>query len=157
MPAVGLGIMRAVPSVFVVFALAIASPAFADDSIAGTYDVKFDEAGSTCSPKPETFSKGKVAITIKKAALTVKFDGLYQMVGTTPKNGDLKAKTTMLVGTAVGGLSARYSVAGRVDGGTLALVLTAVYVRQDTKKPYCTQAWNVSGPRIAGTPDKKTK
>lgn len=133
--------------IVVVFALALPSPALADDSIAGTYEVKFDEAGSTCTPKPETFSKGKVAITIKKTTLTVKFDGLYKMVGTTQKNGDVKAKTTMLVGTAVGGLSARYSVAGHAEGGTIALVLTALYVRQDTQKPHCTQAWNVSGSR----------
>lgn len=145
------------PSVFlVVFALATSAPVFADDSVAGTYDVKFDETASTCSPKPETFAKGKVAISIKKSSLTVKFDGLYQMVGATQKNTTINAKTTMLVGTAVGGLSARYSVAGHVEGGALAVVLTAVYVRQDTKKPYCTQAWNVSGPRI-GTADKKTK
>jgi hypothetical protein len=148
--------MRIAPSAFIaVFALGIASPAFAEDSVAGTYEVAFEEAGSTCSPKPETLSKGKVAITVKKTSLTVKFDGMYKMVGTAKKSSDIHAKTTMLVGTSVGGLSARYSVTGRVDGGTLALVLTAVYVRQDTNKPHCTQAWNVSGARIGTV--KKTK
>ncbi|HSD89496.1 MAG TPA: hypothetical protein VLB44_18325, partial [Kofleriaceae bacterium] len=136
--------MRTVPSPLVaLFALAMTSPVFADDTIAGTYEVKFEEAGSTCSPKPETFSKGKVAIAVKKTSLTVKFDALYQMVGATQKNGNISAKTTKLVGTAVGGLSARYSVTGHVEGGTLALVLNAQYVRQDTYRPYCTQAWNV--------------
>lgn len=148
--------MRSVPSASIAFfVLGIASPTFAENTIAGAYDVAFEEAASTCSPKPETLSKGKVAITVKKASLTVKFDGMYKMVGTAAKNGTINAKSTMLVGTSVGGLSARYSVTGRVDGGTLALVLTAQYIRQDTNKPHCTQAWNVSGARIAT--DKKTK
>jgi hypothetical protein len=133
---------------FVVVALA-ASPAFAEDNVVGTYDVKIEETASTCSPKPETLSKGKVTIAVKKASLTVKFDTLYQMVGVPDKTGTISAKTSKLIGTSVGGLSARYSVAGKVDGDTLALVLTAQYIRQDTNKPYCGQAWNVSGPRIS--------
>jgi len=127
--------------------LAATSPARADDTVAGTYDVKLEESGSTCSPKPETFSKGKLVIAVKKASLTVKLDAVYQMVGAAPKDGTISAKTTKLVGTSVGGLSARYSVAGHVEGGTLQLVLTAQYIRQDTNKPYCAQAWNVSGSR----------
>jgi hypothetical protein len=53
------------------------------------------------------------------------------------------------------GLSGRYSVAGRVDGGMLQLVLSAEYIRQDTNKPYCTQTWNVSGLRGDGGDKKK--
>jgi hypothetical protein len=144
--------MRTPSSALVVVALA-ASPAFADDNVAGTYDVKIEETASTCSPKPETFAKSKVTIAVKKTALSVKFDALYQMVGVADKTGTINAKTTKLIGTSVGGLSARYSVAGRVDGDALGLVLTAQYIRQDSNKPYCSQAWNVSGSRIAA--DKK--
>jgi len=131
--------------VVAVLAVAVASPAHADDTVAGTYDVKIEETASTCSPKPESFSKGKVQIAIKKSALTVKFDAIYQMVGTVDNHNHLDAKTAKLIGTAVGGLSARYSVVGHAGGGTIELALTARYIRQDTNKPYCMQMWNVSG------------
>jgi hypothetical protein len=136
-------------------ALASASPAFADENVVGNYEVKYEEAGSTCNPNPVTLAKGKLAIDIKKTTLTVNIDTIYQMVGVPQKNGKISAKTTKIVGTTVGGLSARYSVAGRVEGGMLQLVLTAEYIRQDTNKPYCTQAWNVSG--LRNEAEKKTK
>jgi len=128
-----------------VFAVVAASPAHADDTIAGTYDVKIEETASTCSPKPQSFAKGKVQLAIKKSTLTVKFDAIYQMVGTVDKHNHLDAKTAKLIGTSVGGLSARYSVVGHAGGGTLDLALTAEYIRQDTNKPYCKQMWHVSG------------
>jgi hypothetical protein len=137
--------MRIVPSILVVFALA--SEARADSSIAGSYDVQFEEAASTCTQKPETLSKGTVVIAVKKGSLTVKFDTIYQMVGAPPKDGKISAKTKNLIGTSVGGLSARYSVTGRVDNAALELVLTALYIRQDTNKPHCQQVWNVKGTR----------
>ena len=137
--------MRILPSILVVFA--VASQARADKSVAGQYDVQFEEVASTCTPKPETLSKGKVVIAVKKGALTVKFDTIYQMVGAAPKAGKLSAKTKNLIGTSVGGLSARYSVAGHVDNANLELVLTAQYIRQDTYKPHCQQVWNVKGAR----------
>jgi hypothetical protein len=124
-----------------------ASPAFADENVAGTYDVKFEEAGSTCNPNPVTFTKSKVVIDVKKGALRVNIETIYEMVGVPQKNGKISAKTTKIVGTTVQGLSAGYSAAGRVDNGMLQLVLTAEYVRQDNNKPYCTQAWNVGGVR----------
>jgi len=133
---------------------AAATPAFADENVAGTYDVKFEEAGSTCNPNPVTFTKSKVIIDIKKGALRVNIDTIYEMLGVPQKNGKISAKTLKIVGTTIGGLSARYSVAGRVDGGMLQLVMTAEYIRQDTNKPYCTQAWNVSGLR-GDAADKK--
>jgi hypothetical protein len=145
--------MRILP--FVLVALA-AAPALADENVAGTYDVKYEEAGSTCNPNPVSFAKGKVVIDVKKGALTVNIETIYQMVGVPQKNGKISARTTKLVGTSVGGLSARYSVAGRVDGGMLQLVLTAEYVRQDNNKPYCTQAWNLAGVRSDGA-EKKSK
>ena len=124
----------------------VAAPqAHADDTIAGSYDVKIEETASTCSPKPESFTKGKVQLAIKKSAVTVKFDAIYQMVGTVDAHNHLDAKTAKLIGTTVGGLSARYSVVGHAGGGTLDLALTAEYIRQDTNKPYCKQMWHVSG------------
>ena len=143
-------------TVLIAIALAAAaSPALADENVAGTYDVKFEEAGSTCNPNPVTFTKSKVIIDIKKGALRVNIDTIYEMLGVPQKNGKISAKTVKLVGTTVGGLSARYSVAGRVDGGMLQLVLTAEYVRQDNNKPYCTQAWNLAG--LRSDAEKKSK
>jgi hypothetical protein len=127
--------------------LLLAAPAFADESVTGTYDVKYEEAGNTCSTKPQTLTKGKLTIAIKKGALDVSFDPAYALVGTPSKDGSINAKTAKLIGTSVGGLSARYSVVGRVDKGALQLALTAMYVRQDTNQPYCAQTWNVTGTR----------
>ena len=133
--------------------LLAASPALADDSPAGTYDVKFEESGTTCNPPPVALGRSKLTIEIKKGTLSVNTDLIPVMYGTPDKSGKIAAKTPKLVGTTVMGLSARYSVAGRVDGGMLQLVLTADYVRQDTNKPYCQQAWNISG--VRGDADKK--
>jgi hypothetical protein len=127
--------------------LAIAAPAFADENVAGAYDVKFEESGSTCNPPPVSLGHGKLTIAIKGGSLTVNTDLIPQMVGVPQKTGRISAKTVKVVGTTVAGLSARYSVAGRVDNGMLQLVMTAEYIRQDTNKPYCTQAWNVAGLR----------
>jgi hypothetical protein len=134
--------MRALASIFVL--VAAASTARAE--VAGTYDVQFEEVGSTCTPKPETMSKGSVVIAVKKGTLTVKFDKIFQMVGAAPKDGKISAKTKKLIGTAVGGLSARYSVTGQVEPA-LELVVAAQYIRQDTNKPHCQQVWNVKGTR----------
>jgi hypothetical protein len=138
--------MRIPPSI-VVTMLIVASPARADKNIAGSYAVEFEEIASTCSPKPETLSKSKVTLAVKKGSLTVKFDAIYQMVGAAPKDGKISAKTKNLIGTAIGGLSARYSVTGRADNASLELVLTAQYIRQDTYKPHCQQTWKVTGAR----------
>ena len=138
--------------------LAMSAPAFADENIAGVYDVKFEESGSTCNPPPVSLGRGKLTIEVKKGSVTVNTDLIPLMTGTPQKNGKISAKTLKTVGTTVAGLSARYSVAGRVDGGMLQLVMTAEYIRQDTNKPYCTQAWNVSGLRAeSDKPDKGDK
>ncbi|MEO8553076.1 MAG: hypothetical protein ABI678_24050 [Kofleriaceae bacterium] len=125
--------------------LVLSSPALADDKVSGAYDVKLEETASTCAPKPEAFSKGKLVITVKKASLTAKLDKMFPMTGEI-KDGAITAKTTKIIGTAVMGLSARYSIAGHVDAaGAVDLVFTAQYIRQDTNKPHCAQAWKVTG------------
>jgi hypothetical protein len=132
-----------------VLGLAVAAaPAQADEDVTGTFDVKFEESGSTCNPPPVALRHGKLTIDVKKGATTVNTDLIPQMVGAVPKDGAIDAKTLKLVGTTVAGLSGRYSVKGRVDSGSVSVVLVADYVRQDTNKPYCSQAWNVSGSRM---------
>jgi hypothetical protein len=138
-----------------VIALA-ATPARADDDVdvAGVYDAKFEESGSTCNPPPVALRRAKLTIDLKKTGLTVNTDLIPQMVGAAPKAGAIEAKTLKLVGTTVVGLSGRYSIKGRIDGGNASLILVADYVRQDTNKPYCTQTWNVTGPRMADATKK---
>ena len=140
--------MRTIPSILLVGVLAAAAaPARANGNVAGTYDVKFEEAGSTCNPPPVTLGRGKLTIEIRRRVLTVNTDLIPIMTGAPQKNGKIKAATPKVVGTTVQGLSARYSVGGRVDNGMLDLVLAAEYVRQDNNKPYCTQAWHITGLR----------
>lgn len=150
--------MRTLPSVLAgVFVLAASSAAFADEQVAGTYDVKFEEAGSTCDPPPVSFGRGKVTIEVKQRVLSINTDRIPMMYGTAQKNGKVKAQTPKL--EAVGGfdqLLGRYSVGGRVDNGMLDLILTAEYVRGDNKKPYCNQSWHISGLR-ADAEKKKGK
>ena len=126
--------------------LAVARAALADDTVAGTYDVKVELSVSTCDAKPETLASGKLALTVKKTAVTVKLDKVFPMTGDL-KDGVINAKTTKLIGTSMAGLSARYSVTGRAGDGRVDLVLNAQYIRQDTNRPYCAQAWNVAGPK----------
>jgi len=139
--------MRVLALLTLVTASLASAPAFADETVAGSYDVKVDETASTCDPKPETLGKTKVTLSSAKGELTVKFATMYKMVGTATKDGQINAKTTKLIGTSIGGLSARYSVVGHAKGDALDLVLTAQYIRQDTNKPHCMQAWNVTGTR----------
>lgn len=137
--------MRVLALVPLVAATLASPPARAD--VAGTYDVKIEETASTCDPKPESYGKSKVQLSVAKGELTVKFATIYKMTGTATKEGQISAKTAKLIGTSVMGLSARYSVAGHATGDSLELVLTAQYIRQDTNKPHCAMAWNVTGTR----------
>ena len=125
--------------------LLLTASAHAD--VAGTYDVQFEEAAGTCEAKPEKYAKGSVTIAVKKTKLTVKFDKIFEMVGTAPKDDKISAKTKVPIGTSMMGLSARYSVAGTANGSNVDLVVTALYVRQDNYKPHCQQVWNVKGTR----------
>src|SRR6476661_1018230 len=110
---------RAMRTIAVLLVLAAATPAFADENVVGTYEVKFEEAGSTCNPPPVALGRGKLTIEIKKGVLTVNTDLIPIMTGTPQKNGKVSAKTTKIMGTTVVGLSAGYSVAGRVDNGMI--------------------------------------
>jgi hypothetical protein len=135
-----------VRAAILVAVLAVARAAFADDTVAGSYDVKVELTVSTCDAKPETLASGTLALTVKKTAVTVKLDKVFPMTGDL-KDGVINAKTTKLIGTSMAGLSARYSVTGRAGDDKVDLVLNAQYIRQDTNRPYCAQTWNVAGPK----------
>ena len=140
---------------FFVLALvaAASSAAFADDA-SGSFDVKFDEMATTCTPPPVTLARSKVTIATnaKKNSVTVNIDTIPEMAGIPQKGGKVNAKTVKgtngVVPTTVQGLDAKYSIAGKIEeGGMLQLVLVAEYIKHDDKKPYCTQSWNVTGLR----------
>lgn len=129
------------------------SAAFAEDA-SGSFDVKFDEMATTCTPPPVTLARSKVdiATNLKKHSLTVNIETIPEMAGIPQKGGKVNAKTIKgsngVVPTTVQGLDAKYSIAGKIeDGGMLQLVLVAEYIKHDDKKPYCTQSWNVTGLR----------
>ncbi|MEO8549673.1 MAG: hypothetical protein ABI678_06860 [Kofleriaceae bacterium] len=140
------------------FVGALGSSALAEDA-AGAYDVKFEEMGHNCTPPPVALGRSKLVIATnpKKSALTVNIDTIPEMAGVPQKGGKVNAKTVKgAVPTTVGGLDAKYSIAGKIEeGGMLQLVLVAEYIKHDDKKPYCTQSWNVTG--LRGTPDKPEK
>lgn len=132
-----------------VLVLAASSSAFAQE-VGGSFDVKFDEAGSTCNPAPVTYTRGKIVVEENKRGLTVNIDTIPQMVGGPAKKGSFKATTSTAKATTVQGLDAKYTISGRVDeSGVVAVVLVAEY--QANKKPYCVQSWNISGIRQAAT------
>jgi hypothetical protein len=132
-----------------VFVLAASSAAFAQE-VGGSFDVKFDEAGSTCNPAPVTYTRGKVVVEDTKKGTTVNIETIPQMFGGPAKKGSFKASTTKPVATTVQGLDAKYTISGRVDeSGVIAVVLVAEY--QANKKPYCVQSWNISGIRSGST------
>lgn len=136
-----------------VFLIGLASPAFADD-VGGTYDVKFEEMSTNCSPPPVTYTRGTVKVEATKS-LKVNIDTIPMMVGVPAKSGKINAKTTKKSASVVQGLDGKYGVSGRVDeNGVLQLVLVAEYTRQDNGKPHCTQSWNVSGVRQSAAQQK---
>ncbi|MEO8843269.1 MAG: hypothetical protein ABI591_33750 [Kofleriaceae bacterium] len=132
---------------------ALGSVASAEDA-AGSYDVKFEEMATTCTPPPVTLARSKVniATNTKKNSVTVNIETIPEMAGIPQKGGKVNAKTVKgsngVVPTTVQGLDAKYSIAGKIEeGGMLQLVLVAEYIKHDDKKPYCTQSWNVTGLR----------
>ena len=128
---------------------ALATPALADD-IAGTYEVKFEEMSTNCSPPPATYQRANLKIDVAKSSLRVNIDTIPQMNGVPAKNGKISAKTPKKLASTVQGLDGKWAVSGRVDdNGVLQLVLVAEYTKHDDGKPYCTQSWNVSGVRGA--------
>src|SRR6185312_8175616 len=139
-----------------VLVASLGSVTWAEDA-AGSYDVKFEEMGHNCNPPPVALGRGKLTIATRKNSLVVNIDTIPEMAGVPEKGGKVNAKTVKgAVPTTVGGLDAKYSIAGKVDdGGMLQLVLVAEYIKHDDKKPYCTQSWNVTG--LRGTPDKPEK
>jgi hypothetical protein len=150
-PAVSAGVrevtMRTTNLLSGVIVAALAGHAFADDTVVGTYDVKYEEMSNNCTNIGMALGRGTLKIETRSASnLIVDIERIPLMAGVPAKHGKITAKSK-LGPTSIQGLDGVFSVAGRVSGpdGMLALVFVAEY--QAKGKPLCTQSWNVSGVR----------
>ena len=127
--------------------LALAPAARADDSVAGTFDVKVEEMADNCSPPPVALQTKSLTIEVKAGNVAVHIDTIPLLQGPASKvGGKVAAKTSKRMATTVTGLDGDYRIAGHVaPDRALELVLIAEYTRQDTKKAYCTQSWTITG------------
>lgn len=128
----------------------LASPAFAQTKVDGSYEVKFEEMSTNCDPPRFAYTRGTVRIDVVKKSLKVNIETIPQMAGVPAKSGKISAKTLKRSATTVQGLDGTYRVSGRVDdGGVLSLVLVAEFSKSGETKTLCTQSWNISGVRSA--------
>lgn len=136
--------------------MTLGTPAFAQ-SVAGSYEVKFEEMATTCDPVRFTYTRGTVRVATGKRSLTVNIETIPQMIGVPAKSGKIKAKTPKKLATTIQGIDGKYSVSGRVDdSGVVELVLVGEFTRQDNGKPLCTQSWNLRGVRRSNDKDAKS-
>ena len=146
------------------FVMALATPVAAQ-TVAGSYEVKFDEMSTNCDPVRFTYTRGLVTVDAGKSSLRVNIDSIRrEMTGVPQKSGKINAKTPKKVATTIDGVDGKYAVSGRVDdSGVVELVLVGEFFRHDNGKPLCTQSWNLRGVRQAasekspGTSDTKQK
>lgn len=126
------------------------------DSVAGRYEVKYEEVTSNCQNTGMVLVRGVLELNKRKATtVAVDIDRIPLMAGSAAKGGRVKA-TSKLGPTSIQGLDGRFSVAGTVnDDGVLSMVLVAEYYVKN--KAYCTQSWNVTGVRTGAVEPKAKK
>jgi hypothetical protein len=141
--------------VLAVAVLAAAAPAYADDvTIAGAYDVKFDQISTNCEHPVDYSQHRTLKVAVKGSDVQVDIDRTPLMVGKSTKTKKLSAKSPRPGHTPIAGMDGVFSVAGRItEEGMLSLVMIAEY--QTAGKPLCTQSWNLSGLRAASDKSKK--
>jgi len=147
--------MRIFPSLVVLAVITtagLAGNAHADDSVAGTYDVKYEEMSNNCTNVGMTLGRGVLKVEVKGSTLVIDIERIPLMNGV-PAKGKITARSK--VGpTSIQGLDGTFSVAGRAaSDGFLQLVFVAEY--QVKGKPLCTQSWNISG--VKQSSSTKTK
>lgn len=113
--------------------------------VAGTYEVKFDQVANNCSKAGMSLSSATVDVSQpKERSVSVTIPAVPIMGGSVSRGGKFRA-VAKRGKTAIQGVDGRFSVAGRVDKGTIQFLFIAEYFEGD--KPLCTQSWNASGPR----------
>lgn len=140
----------------VVMGLAVAaSPALADDSLAGQYDVKFEPVSTNCTSPLNYPQHGTLKIDVKGADLQIDIERTPLMVGKAAKTGKVSVKSPKPGHTMIEGMDGVFSIAGRISTeGMVSLVMVGEYTHNGA--PLCTQSWNLSGLRKTGDakPDK---
>jgi hypothetical protein len=134
-----------------------AAPAYADDSVAGAYEAKFEQVASNCEHPIAYPTRAGIKIEIKGNDLQVDIERTPLMTGTPRKDGKVNAKSR-LGHTPIEGMDGVFTVAGRVTTeGMLSLSLIGEY--QAAGKPLCTQSWSLSGLRAkpGDKPEPKPK
>lgn len=125
------------------FVLATATPALADDSLAGAYNVKFEQVSTNCSSPVSYPEFGTLKIQTKGGDVQVDIERTPLMVGKAGKPGKLNVKSKP-GHTPIAGMDGTFSLAGRISPeGMISLVMVGEYTASG--KPLCTQSWNLSG------------
>jgi hypothetical protein len=141
--------MRNLASRSAVLALVVAAgaaTAHADELVAGSYDVKFEQVSTNCEHPLAYPQRGSIKIELKGGDVQVDIDRTPIMVGKPAKTGKLSARSPKPGHTPIEGMDGVFSVAGRITGeGMLSLVMVGEY--QTAGRPLCTQSWNLSGLR----------
>jgi len=128
---------------------AVAGAAAAQDkeavSIKGKYATKFEAVANNCSKAGMSLSSATVEVSQQKErSVSVTIPSVPIMSGSVSRGGKFRASARRGK-TAIQGVAGRFSVAGRVEKGTIQFLFIAEYFEGD--KPLCTQSWNASGPR----------
>lgn len=137
--------------------LGSAAPALADVSVAGTYEVKYEQVSTNCTSTSLNYAPGMLKVVVRGNSLIVDIDRTPEMVGVPYKTGKVSAKSKS-GNTMIEGMKGVFSVAGRITPeGMLHLVMVGEY--SSNGRALCTQSWNVTGPRAdaAAVPSKPGK
>jgi hypothetical protein len=129
-------------------ALGLLAPAAAqprDTPVAGAYQVKFDPVANNCSGVGMSLTSARIELAQPRGrSVSVTIPSVPIMSGTASSGGKFRASVKRGK-TAIEGVDGRFSVAGRVEKGTVQFLFIAEYFRG--ARPLCTQSWNASGPQ----------
>ena len=116
--------------------------------VAGSYDVAFKKTVSSCRDVGVALGQATLEITQKGKRIRLQMPLLPNMKGSVDKDGSLRASAKRGP-TVIRGLDGEFSVAGKVKGGELDIMVTAQYFSGG--KQLCRQTWNAKGAKIAKT------
>jgi len=135
-----------------VAAVVVFASTVAHADVQGVYDVKFEEVSTNCA-NPLRYPASKLTVKLVGNSITVDLDRTPLMGGIPSKNETINAKSK-LASTMVDGMQGVFSVSGKVNpDGLIHLVMVGEYSVKG--KALCSQAWNVSGPRVDSIKPKK--
>jgi hypothetical protein len=113
--------------------------------VAGKYAARFEPVANNCSKAGMSLSSATVDVSQpKERSVSVTIPSVPIMGGSVSRGGKFRA-VAKRGKTAIHGVDGRFSVAGRVEKGSIQFLFIAEYFEGD--KPLCTQSWNASGPR----------